>query len=355
MYKLLIFLSLAAFITCWTDFPVPNTATANQLVDLHNAERKAVGLGNLSWSSTLATAAQKWANYLGKTNQFYHSGAGGVGENIAQATFRSNMVAFMFSQWSSEKKYFNPLAKWGDSAISTDPSQEVGHYTQIIWSMTYQVGCGIANTTTMSILVCQYIYPGNYIGNYAYIPSATNKWMAKQPIPNPATLPKPPTPNTYPTVLDSATVKTLLDLHNAERTFVGMPTVTWSSTLAVSAQAHANKQAKAGTFYLSGTPGVGENMQLATIQPNTVAGMFGAWASEKIYFDATLPYPKCAIGNKMISHYTQVVWSATKTIGCGVATNSVNSILVCQYSLGGNYIGNYVVYPPPAKNFDFTL
>jgi len=354
MKTVFVIVSLITIISCLSSSPTPDRATCNLLLDLHNKERNIVGLGDLTWSNDLTESSQQWANYLASTKQFYHSGTARVGENIAQATFRSNMAASLFSQWSYEKNYFNPNVRYGKDS-TTDSTKEVGHYTQIVWSYTFEVGCGLANGTYMAVLVCQYRYAGNFVGNWVYKPSSSDPWKAAKPIPNPASLPKPPTPNTYPDVLDSATAKTLLDLHNEERAFVGMKPLTWSPTIAASAQAHANKQAKAGTFYLSGTGGLGENMQLATIGPNLVKMMFNSWANEKIYFDATQKYPKCAINNKMISHYTQVVWSASKELGCGLATNSKNSILVCQYTLAGNYRGNYVVYPAPSANFKFTL
>jgi len=353
MKKLFILLALIVAISCLESFPVPDATTSKLLLELHNIERRAVGLRDLTWSADLSSASQSWANYLASTKQFKHSGTAWVGENIARASFRSDMAASMFSQWSSQKKYFNPTAKYGSNS-SIDPTKEVGHYTQIIWSYTFEVGCGIANSTSMGYLVCQYRYAGNFVGNYVYKPSAEDPWKAQQPTPNPAALPPPPAPNSQPEMLDDATAKQLLDLHNIERTFVGMKNLTWSPKIAASAQAHANKQAKAGTFYLSGTKGLGENMKRVTITLNVVEMMFNSWANEKIYFDATLRYPTCAIGGKMISHYTQIVWSASKELGCGVATSAKSALLVCQYSLAGNYRGNYVLYPAPTVNFNFT-
>lgn len=353
MKKVLVILSTIAVISCLQSYSVPDAATAKLLLDLHNIERQAIGVYNLTWSADLSNSSQTWANYLASTKQLIHSGTGFVGENLAQATFRSNMTASLFGQWSAEKKYFNPTQTYGANS-TTNSSCEVGHYTQVIWSMTFEVGCGIANGTYMTVLVCQYRYAGNFIGNWVYKPDASNPWKAAQPVVNPAALPAAPAPNTYPDLLDNATATQLLNLHNIERTFVGMKNLTWSPTLAASAQAHANKQAKAGTFYLSGQK-VGENMQLLTIRPDMVKSMFKMWANEKIYFDATQKYPKCAINNKMVSHYTQIVWSASKEVGCGLATNAKNSIMVCQYTLSGNYIGNYAVYPAPKVNFNFTL
>jgi hypothetical protein len=47
-----------------------------------------------------------------------------------------------------------------------------GHYTQVVWRDTMQVGCGVANCTTggttRSYWVCNYDPPGNYLGQYHY-------------------------------------------------------------------------------------------------------------------------------------------------------------------------------------------
>jgi len=141
-----------------------DTYTRDLLLDLHNVERAYVGIKNLTWSSSLETTAQEWAEYLATNNKFSHSGEA-VGENLAMASIRSNVVAYMFSLWSGEKSSFSNAKPYPD--VSTDGGA-VGHYTQLIWGATYEVGCGVANTTSYSYLVCQYLLAGNYIGNYVY-------------------------------------------------------------------------------------------------------------------------------------------------------------------------------------------
>jgi len=44
----------------------------------------------------------------------------------------------------------------------------VGHYTQMIWRNTTEVGCAVAERDDRQILVCRYSPPGNVRGEMAY-------------------------------------------------------------------------------------------------------------------------------------------------------------------------------------------
>jgi hypothetical protein len=137
------------------------------IVDEHNnTYRAAVGGPALTWSDTLAQTAQAWADNLATAvHTIQHSGQQGVGENIAAASPPgSETVSQMVDQWGAEQADFTPgifpnVAKDGNW-------QNVGHYTQVIWRATTQVGCGFATDTngTWDYLVCQYTPPGNVEG-----------------------------------------------------------------------------------------------------------------------------------------------------------------------------------------------
>jgi hypothetical protein len=43
-----------------------------------------------------------------------------------------------------------------------------GHYTQIVWSTSTQIGCGIATDANQDYLVCRYLQAGNYPGQVPY-------------------------------------------------------------------------------------------------------------------------------------------------------------------------------------------
>ena len=166
--KVILLLGLLAFSAFSAG--VPDAATSAKLLALHNADRSEVGLSSLSWSSSLASSAQDWANNLAANGGLKHSGTKGVGENLAKASFRNNLIEFLYGMWSGEKKDFTNSKPFPDCS-TTGNWQDVAHYTQIMWAKTSQVGCGIANTTASSVLVCHYKVAGNYREEYVWTSS----------------------------------------------------------------------------------------------------------------------------------------------------------------------------------------
>ena len=45
-------------------------------------------------------------------------------------------------------------------------SADTGHFTQVVWRGTREVGCGHAQCNGNDIWVCQYDPPGNFEGQY---------------------------------------------------------------------------------------------------------------------------------------------------------------------------------------------
>ena len=153
------------------------------IVDAHNAYRSAQGINTpaLQWDTTLATGAQTWADYLATTvHDLQHSTSAqrgaNIGENIAQSSKGSSTPAQMVDSWgktvidgSSEQGNFQPgvfTASTTACAVSkTKNWQDVGHYTQVIWRGTTNVGCGFASDGTNDYLVCRYSPAGNQEGS----------------------------------------------------------------------------------------------------------------------------------------------------------------------------------------------
>ena len=68
----------------------------------------------------------------------------------------------MIDSWVSEKLYFRPGVF---PAVSRNGNwAAVGHYTQMIWPTTTHVGCAIASSPRLDVLVCRYAPAGNIDG-----------------------------------------------------------------------------------------------------------------------------------------------------------------------------------------------
>lgn len=142
-------------------------AVEQEILAAHNKYRQEVGVPNLTWSPTLAAHAQAWANQLASTGRFDHStDPHGEGENLAKGTVRADRAAELVGLWGDEKKNFQP-GNFPDVSTTGDWA-DVGHYTQVVWRDTTQVGCGIAAGGGSTVLVCRYSPPGNYEGEPVY-------------------------------------------------------------------------------------------------------------------------------------------------------------------------------------------
>ena len=135
------------------------------LVDLHNFERESLDLPALQWSDELAQGAQQWASSLAFNNQASHSGSG-FGENIWFGPVDSATLEEIFNLWLVEKKNF--LADQPVPENCTLAWENCGHYSQIVWSQTTQVGCAVASSVDRDYVVCRYDPAGNIEGQKAY-------------------------------------------------------------------------------------------------------------------------------------------------------------------------------------------
>jgi uncharacterized protein YkwD len=141
------------------------TSVDQRILIAHNQERAALGLAPLDWNPALAESAQRWADYLASTGRFEHAPENRrdpEGENLWAGTKGYFGPEAMVGAWIREKKYFRP-GVFPDNS-TTGRVEDVGHYTQLVWANTRQVGCAEATGTREDVLVCRYAEAGNWRG-----------------------------------------------------------------------------------------------------------------------------------------------------------------------------------------------
>ncbi len=161
----------------------------------HNAVRAMVStqpaLPDLTWSPTLAAYAQAWATQLASSpttcaNPQHRSGADlqakNYGENLAAFSGRGIAGNVSTAQqavdgWSAEVmcwKYgtIQGTEQCNMSCTNMLNSDGCGHYTQVVWRKSLELGCGVATCQngmyTEDIWICNYSPAGNVIGQAPY-------------------------------------------------------------------------------------------------------------------------------------------------------------------------------------------
>lgn len=146
-----------------------------EILSAHNFWRSQVNIPGLAWSPSLSGSAQAYADTL-KTRQACkpaHHQNQELGENLFWAsptTYSdgySEIQAITSTQvvndWGGEK------ADYDESTNNCSIGKACGHYTQIVWRNTAEVGCGMAVCPDNSqIWVCHYQPAGNFIGKHPY-------------------------------------------------------------------------------------------------------------------------------------------------------------------------------------------
>lgn len=143
---------------------------AQKALDFHNKVRQDVGAPPLVWSAELAQYAQEWADYLANYPEsvLFHRPENlkkgkDFGENIFYGCCKS------YSSVDASVAWYDEIENYTYSILSESNFHNIGHYTQMVWKSTSEVGMGIARFGNgQVIIVANYNPSGNYIGQYPY-------------------------------------------------------------------------------------------------------------------------------------------------------------------------------------------
>jgi pathogenesis-related protein 1 len=138
------------------------------MVHAHNAWRTRAGVRSLRWAADLAAQAQNRALELARQGCALEHGVlpDDVGENLYRASalesdsgrrsFYALSPAHVVDAWGAESADYSPASD------TCTPGRQCGHYTQIVWPSTEEVGCGMAVCPSLGqVWVCRYRPRGN--------------------------------------------------------------------------------------------------------------------------------------------------------------------------------------------------
>ena len=145
------------------------TGTAAEALRAHNAERARLNLPPLAWNCRLEQEAGQWAEALSQRGTLQHASADvrkGSGENLWMGTAGHWSVEAMVNRFLEEREHyqhgrFPEVSRTGNWI-------DVGHYSQIVWRDTREIGCAVVQGAGKEVLVCRYFPAGNIMGRTAY-------------------------------------------------------------------------------------------------------------------------------------------------------------------------------------------
>eukprot|EP00667_Euglena_gracilis_P006055 EG_transcript_6096 len=139
--------------------------------------------------------------------------------------------------------------------------------------------------------------------------------------------------------------------HNIRRCMHGVPPLTWSDSVAATAETwaatcsgvHTNITVRSNMWF-------GENLWgVSGLQP-TAAGAVTLWYNEIAQYDWSNPILQSGTG-----HMTQVIWKSSVNLGCAMCDRGDGwKWVVCQYNPPGNAPGDNQILPPIKSEAECT-
>ena len=157
------------------------TSIQEEILNVHNGRRSNEFTDSpLSYSLELERKAKAYADVLAKNGKQEHDPENlknGYGENLfAHSTDRYIRIEEAMTHWYDDEKaiytYETDECNTSKINLQNDVKSTCGHYTQVVWQETKEVGCATAIYTDQnssyyggSVYVCKYSKAGNVVEN----------------------------------------------------------------------------------------------------------------------------------------------------------------------------------------------
>ena len=156
-----------------------NSSFVEDMLTSHNQARRTEGvnLPALRWSPALAQFAQQWADHLShdqacdlihRDDAHRYLQGEITGENLFAGSYSEPYAGYMWTAANVVADWVGEKADYHAVDGSCTAGQMCGHYTQVVWKQTQQVGCARARCAQAEVWVCNYLPAGNVIGEFPY-------------------------------------------------------------------------------------------------------------------------------------------------------------------------------------------
>ncbi|XP_065217804.1 uncharacterized protein LOC135843721 isoform X2 [Planococcus citri] len=317
---------------------IETSTFVQQCLQAHNEYRSKHNVPPLTLNKKLCRYSEEWAKHLVVRGSLEHRQSCPYGENL-------------FCCWSSIPNYTvdgrEPVDSWYQEKqyhpFGKEPSSlKSGHFTQVVWMSSRELGIGIARSRNGQIfVVANYDPPGNFLGQFRENVPPTGGF--------PSNGESSASGSTWCVAASEYTaeryLEDMLKCHNEYRKKHKAPALVLNQELCKKAQDWAKVLARDDKLMHRPDCSLGENL-FSVWSSNLITARDACvrWYQEGKDYNYSLEPKilKCA-------HFTQMVWKGTKEAGFGMAKGrNGRVVMVANYQPAGNVIGQFGdnVLPP---------
>ena len=139
---------------------------------MHNQYRTKHQVDDLKWNSEIEKIAQDYSEILA-LNPLERSSNTYKGEILGENLYKSKGIIGKEVTF----EWYREVDNYDFSTHSPKIDRIAGHFTQLVWKETKEIGCGAAYFGSCCAFICNYYPAGNSIGLYD-----TNVFPYKAPI-----------------------------------------------------------------------------------------------------------------------------------------------------------------------------
>lgn len=133
------------------------------ILNKHNYYRSRHQVDDLKWNKEIQVIAQAYSEKIAPGHSLVHSSNTYKGQSLGENLYMSYGG---MSGEAASNSWYNEVDNYDFSSHSSKGGKVTGHFTQLVWKGSAEIGCGAACDGTYCVCCCNYYPAGNFLGKY---------------------------------------------------------------------------------------------------------------------------------------------------------------------------------------------
>lgn len=133
------------------------------ILNKHNYYRSRHQVDDLKWNKEIQVIAQAYSEKIAPGHSLVHSSNTYKGQSLGENLYMSYGG---MSGEAASNSWYNEVDNYDFSSHSSKGGKVTGHFTQLVWKGSTEIGCGAACDGTYCVCCCNYYPAGNFLGKY---------------------------------------------------------------------------------------------------------------------------------------------------------------------------------------------